>query len=79
MRRFEQLAQSQLSSDQAIQQALQAIAFTGRLSWTMPLALGLRMNNRYADALEALQRLVWMKPAVIWPTFTFCWAWLPVR
>ena len=56
MRCFERLGHGELSPDQAIQTASQAIAATGIPSWALPLALGLWMNKRYADALEALQR-----------------------
>ena len=56
MRCFERLGNGELSPDQTIQIASQAIAATETLSWAMPLALGLWMNKRYADALEALQR-----------------------
>ena len=52
---FERLGHGELSPDQAIQQANDAIAKNGILSWAMPLALGLWMNKRYADALEALE------------------------
>ena len=68
-----------LAPDQAIEQARQAILLTGRLSWTMPLALGLWMNNRYSDALEVLQRTGVDDAAATWPIFIFCWAWCLVR
>ena len=45
-----------LSPDHAIQQANQALSATGPLHWTMPLALGLWMKQRFSEALEALQR-----------------------
>ena len=41
MRCFERLGHGELSPDQAIQQANDAIAKSGILSWAMPLALGL--------------------------------------
>ena len=53
---FERLGHGEVAPDQAIQEATQAIAATGMLGWTMPLALGLWMNKRYDDALDALQR-----------------------
>ena len=53
---FERLGRGELSSDQAIEDARQSIEATGLLGWTMPLALGLWMNKRYGDALDALQR-----------------------
>ena len=55
MRCFERLGRGDLSPDEAIQQASQAISEPGQLAWTLPLALGLWMNTRYADALDALQ------------------------
>ena len=53
---FERLGHGELNPDQAIQQSTQALAETGIFAWALPLALGLWMNKRYADALEALQR-----------------------
>ena len=55
MRCFERLGRGDLSPDEAIQQASQAMSEPGQLAWTLPLALGLWMNTRYADALDALQ------------------------
>ena len=56
MQCFEHLGLGELSPDQAIQQSNQAMAASGILLWTMPLALGLWMSKRYSDALEALER-----------------------
>ena len=56
MRCFERLGHGQLSPDEAIKQARQAIASESPLTWTMPLALGLWMNERYYDAFEALHQ-----------------------
>ena len=56
MRCFERLGHGELSPDEAIKQSRQAIASESLLTWTMPLALGLWMNERYYDAFEALQQ-----------------------
>ena len=56
MRCFERLGHGELSPDEAIKQSRQAIASESLLTWTMPLALGLWMNERYYDAFDALQQ-----------------------
>ena len=63
---FERLGQGELSPGEAIQQSNQALAASGPLPWSMPLALGLWMNERYGDALEVLQRPGVEVLALIW-------------
>ena len=53
---FERLGNGELSPDEASRQATLALASTELLSWSIPLALALWMNQRYGDALEVLQR-----------------------
>ena len=53
---FEALGRGELSPDKAIHRASKEVTETRLLLWTMPLALGLWMNKRYSNALEALQQ-----------------------